>query len=145
MIQSLAISGVYTSSPDGVEYVTGNGNPYIKVLLTNKVEDLKIYDSFFFTEKAHWRAEGFFKACGVECPPFNEITSKHFQDLVGKEIRGDIGKDKRGYDKVFKHLPAEKIDHPVETPIDEVSEQTADDPRDPRNDIDDDLLEEVPF
>lgn len=124
------IIGVYSSDREtGEEYVTKNGNPYIKLGL-EKEDGTKIYDAFFFTEKAHWKVETFFKAIGAVAPRFQDVSFKDFLDFKGKTVGIEDGTDPKGYPKVYKYVPL------AEPKMDQAA---------PPADADDDLLEDVPF
>lgn len=139
-----AIAGVYSHNKDGEEYITRNGNPYLKVLFVqNDVQNGKsIYESFFLTPKAHFRAEMLFAALDKECPAASEIGESDFRGLISEKLNIEIGKNKGGYDTVVKFSSLT----PEIEPIDEIAEQSADDPTDPFGDEEDpDLDEEIPF
>lgn len=124
------IIGVYSSNKDtGEEYVTKNGNPYIKLGL-EKEDGTKIYDAFFFTPKAHWKVETFFKSVGAVAPEFKDTSFKNFLDFKGKTVGIEDGTDPKGYPKVYKYVQL------TEPEIDQAA---------PSADADDDLLEDVPF
>ena len=131
------IKGVYTHSRDGKEYVTSNGYFFVKVLLS--LEDgNSIYESFFFTQRAHFRFEDLFASAGQTAPNPSVISANHLNQLIGDEINIAVGKNKAGYDTVTKFYPAEKAAQPVtvdEQVPDEIAEQSADL----------DLDEDVPF
>lgn len=121
------IIGVYSSDREtGKEYITQNGNPYIKLAL-QKDDGTKIYDAFFFTEKAHWKVEQFFKAMGRVAPQFAETTYKNFLEFKDEDVFIEDGTDKKGYAKVYKYVQKQ----PSAATIAE--------------DIDEELNEDVPF
>ena len=96
------IKGVYTSDlKTGQEYVTKSGNIYLKLLIAT--EDKSVYDSIFFTEKAHWKMETFFQSCGQPVIPFSDVKAQHFIDCIGKDVDVSFGKDQNGYDNVKKY------------------------------------------
>jgi|GEM_PF-4326947 len=127
------IIGVYSSDREtGEEYVTKNGNPYIKLGL-EKEDGTKIYDAFFFTEKAHWKVESFFKSMNALPPKFKDTSYKNFLDFKGKAIGIEDGTDAKGYAKIYKYLA---LDEPIEPKMDRAA---------PIENADQDLLEDVPF
>lgn len=132
------IKGVYTHKQDGTEYVTKKGNLYIKLLLSLENGD-SLYESFFFTPRAHFRFEDLYASAGQQAPSATEITAANVNQLIGEEININVGKNKAGYDTVTKFYPKQV---PVTAGAaaddgitDEISGQVADD----------DLDEEVPF
>ena len=130
------IKGVYTHAKDGEEYVTRNGNFYCKVLLALENEGGSLYESFFFTPKAHWRFEDLFGAAGKAAPSADQISANDLNDLIGDEIKINVGKNKQGYDTVTKFYPAATQTVAVNEQVpDEIAEQSADA----------DLDEDVPF
>ena len=94
-----------------------------------------IYESFFFTPKAHWRFEDLFGAAGKAAPSADQISANNLNDLIGEEIKINVGKNKQGYDTVTKFYPAAKSVAVDEQVPDEIAEQSADV----------DLDEDVPF
>lgn len=135
------IKGVYTTNKDtGEEYVTRNGNLYLKLLLSCETGQT-VYEAIFLTPRAHWRVEDVFKAAGKPAPDADSVKTSDFNALVGSDIKVSVGKNKGGYDCVTKFYPAEDEsgDHELIEPTDEISEQGASDPTDP------DLDEDVPF
>ena len=126
-----AIAGVYTCSPDGEEYVTKNGNPYLKVLFVDAELEhgKKIYQSFFFTPKAHFRAEQLFAAVDANCPSAEDISSAHFKALISGKLEIVIEKNKAGYDTITKFNSLKpKMVEPIEPSVtDEISGQLDDD------------------
>tara|TARA_B100000886_G_C20420208_1_gene491192 strand:- start:1686 stop:2093 length:408 start_codon:yes stop_codon:yes gene_type:complete len=131
------IKGVYTTNKDtGEEYITRNGNFYLKLLLACETGQ-SLYDSVFLTPKAHWRVQDIFKAAGMTAPSADQIKTNDFNELIGSEIKIAVGKNNGGFDTVTKFYPAEL--EPAIAPIDEIAEQVADDPTDPE------LDEDVPF
>jgi hypothetical protein len=128
------IKGVYTHAQDGKEYVTRNGNFFCKVLLSLENEKA-LYESFFFTPKAHFRFEDLFAAAGKVSPDASEISANHLNELIGEEINIAVGKNKAGYDCITKFYPPEIKEqvHDAPTPPVEVTVP------------DDDLDEDVPF
>jgi len=129
------IKGVYTHAKDGEEYVTRNGNFYCKLLLALENDGGSIYESFFFTPKAHWRFEDLFAACGRPVPSAANISANDLNALIGDEIKINVGKNKQGYDTVTKFYPALQPVAVDEQVPDEIAEQSADV----------DLDEDVPF
>lgn len=126
------IIGVYSSDKEtGAEYVTKNGNPYIKLGL-QKDDGTKIYDAFFFTEKAHWKVEQFFKCLGAVAPAFKDTSFRSFLDFKGREIGVEDGTDPKGYAKIYKYVPLAE----PEPKMDRAA---------PVSDVDEDILEDVPF
>ena len=115
-MQNGKIIGAYSSSPDGVEYVTANGNIYWKLQV--EIEDgRKIYDSFFCTKNAHWKFEAVFNAVGQTAPSYEDIEFEHFESLKGNNVLVRVGKDKRGYDAInlYKMIEPETVKNdPVE-------------------------------
>ena len=136
----VAIAGVYSHSKDGEEYITRNGNPYIKVLFVQNdmPQGKTIYESFFLTKAAHYRVEMLFNALGKECPSADDIGMGDFRALISSKLDIEIGKNKGGYDTVVKfNSIAPVIVEPIESVLtDEISGQFNDDP---------DLDEDVPF
>lgn len=132
------IIGVYSSNRDGEEYITKNGNPFLKVCVS--VDDKNYYDAFFFTPKSHWKFESLFKACGAPVPSYDDIKFSTVENLIGCHCLVRVGKDKGGYDTVNLYRPIESKeaqDAPTPPPEPEPEpEQPADDP---------DLFEDVPF
>ena len=128
MKKNVDIVACYTESQDGEEYITKSGNPYLKMMYKERggMGDV-VYDSFFMTPKAHWKTESLFKAAKAICPAFEDIESAHFNNLIGSQIVIEVGKNKAGYDTVFKHSPNELpvLDNPEVT--DDISGQIADD------------------
>lgn len=134
-----AITGVYTSSVDGVEYVTKNGNPYLKVLFVEDEGTKKIYEPFFMTLKAHFRAEQLFDAVNEPCPTFEEIGAENFKALIGQKLEIVVGTNKAGYDTIKKFVSIPKIVEPIEPVYD-----CLDRPQDLLDD-DDDENDDIPF
>lgn len=103
---------IYTEDKDGNLKTTRNGNRWISLLVGDG--DDVIYESVFFTKKAHWKTEMIFKAFGAIAPDFDDIASKKmdeedwnlnlesFQALVGKSFKAIEGNDKGGYKKIIK-------------------------------------------
>ena len=131
------IKGVYTHSKDGEEYITKNGNFFAKVLLSLE-NGQSLYESFFFTPKAHFRFEDLFASAGQTAPEAAVISANHLNQLIGDEINIAVGKNKAGYDTVTKFYPSKNVAQSVavdEQVPDEIAEQSADV----------DLDEDVPF
>jgi hypothetical protein len=103
---------IYLEDKDGNLKVTKNGNRWISLLVGDG--DDVIYESVFFTKKAHWKTEVIFNAFGATAPDFEEIAFKKmdeadwtlnlesFQALVGKSFKAVEGTDKGGYKKIIK-------------------------------------------
>lgn len=128
------IKGVFTSNKDGEEYVTKNGNPFLKVMVV--VGDNAYYDAFFFTPAAHWKFESLFGACGKIAPSADDIAFKDVEALVGSHVLVRVGKDKKGYDVV--NLYKKIVEEPkMDKPAPDINLSGSDD--------DEDLLENVPF
>ena len=132
MKKNVDIVACYTESQDGEEYITKSGNPYLKMMYKEKggMGDV-VYDSFFMTPKAHWKTESLFKAAHANCPAFEDIETAHFNNLIGAQIVIEVGKNKAGYDTVFKHSPS-RIEVPQTNAdttelTDDISGQIADD------------------
>ena len=125
------IKGVYTHSKDGEEYVTKNGNMFLKLLIALENGD-SIYEAIFFTPKAHWKVEEVFASVGRIAPNPSELSTSHFNELVGSEIEVSVGKNNGGYDCIKKFYPA-KNNKVEEAPVSVPSE------------VDEDLDEDVPF
>lgn len=129
------IKGVYTHSQTGDEFVTKNGNFYIKLLIALSNGD-SIYDAVFLTPKAHWKTEEVFASAGKVAPSSSDIETSHFNDLIGCEIDVSTGKNKNGYDCIKKFYPAKSNADVVDEDVPVgVAEQSADV----------DLDEDVPF
>ena len=141
------IKGVYSSNKDGVEYVTKNGNPFLKVMVV--VGDKAYYDAFFFTPAAHFRFEGLFRACGRVAPTHEDIIFKDVEDLIGTNVLVRVGKDKRGYDciNLYKPILPEEEVKPEHRNIADIGDGNAANPPEEKEDDSDDpdLLENVPF
>jgi hypothetical protein len=125
------IKGVYTHSKDGEEYVTKNGNIFLKLLIALENGD-SIYEAIFFTPKAHWKVEEVFASVGRIAPNPSELLTSHFNELVGSEIDVSVGQNTAGYDCVKKFYPAKN--NKVEEALVSVPSE-----------VDEDLDEDVPF
>lgn len=123
------IKGVYSSNPDGEEYITKNGNPFVKVCVV--VDDKAYYDAFFFTPKAHWKFESLFKACGETVPDYEDMTTGSLDSLIGNYVLVRVGKDKAGYDNINLYKRVAETEPPVEQNYSEEDE--------------DEDLDDVPF
>lgn len=128
------IKGVFSSDKDGVEYITRNGNPFLKVMVV--VGDDAYYDSFFLTPKAHWKFESLFQACGRVAPSFDEFKFADVESLIGNNVLVRVGKDKGGYDNINLYKPVTNSTPKIVDPQPEKESQFDDDP---------DLSEDVPF
>lgn len=125
------IKGVYTHSKEGEEYVTRNGNFFLKLLIALENGD-SIYEAIFLTPKAHWKIEEVFASVGKIAPSPSEITTTHFNELIGSEIDVTTGKNNGGYDCIKKFYPSKNTElkeEPVSVP----------------SEVDEDLDEDVPF
>lgn len=102
---------VYTENKDGETLITRGGNRYVTMLIGDG--DNVVYESLFFTKKAHWKTEMVFEAFGKVAPPFEEIATqdddgnwelnlKCFNDIMNKSCMGVIGKNKGGYTTIVK-------------------------------------------
>jgi hypothetical protein len=103
------IKGVYTHSTDGEEYVTKNGNLYIKVLLQTQ-DAVGIYESFFLTPKAHWKINALFDAAGLSAPSATSVSAADFNELIGQDLEVAVGKNDGGYTCVKKFYPKAKAE-----------------------------------
>ena len=122
------IIGAYSSSADGEEYITKNGNPFWKICV--EVDNgLKIYDAFFCTPKAHWKFEKIFEVCGRVAPDAKSIEFSDIESLVGNNVMVRTGKDRGGYDAInmYQKIPPQspKMDAPL--PVDLEDEEDDDD------------------
>ena len=86
------IKGVFSSNKDGEEYITRNGNPFLKVMVV--VGDDAYYDSFFLTPKAHWKFDSLFQACGRVAPSFDEFKFADVESLIGSNVLVRVGKER---------------------------------------------------
>ena len=111
MEQNLKLIDVYEKNKEGDDLLTKNGNRYITLLLGDG--DDVVYESVFFTKKAHWVSELIFDAFGSPCPHFEAIAKKQeddtwvlnidsFKDLVGHSCQAVIGENKGGYKTIIK-------------------------------------------
>lgn len=111
MEQNLKLIDIFTENKDGETLVTRKGNRYITMLIGDG--DNVVYESLFFSKKAHWKTEVVFKAFGLEAPAFEEIVTenedgttelnlKAFNDILGESFNGVIGSNKGGYSCVIK-------------------------------------------
>lgn len=128
------IKGVYTHSKEGEEFITKNGNFYVKLLVGLENGD-GIYEAVFLTPKAHWKVEEVFASTGKIAPSPADINTSHFNDLIGSSIDVTTGKNNGGYDCVKKWYPSKKVEVVDENVPDEIAGQVADS----------DLDEDVPF
>jgi len=105
------ITGVYDTDRDNEKLVTKKGNPYAKVLVKVKGSGDVVYDAFFFTEKAYWTFDNYFKACGATTPEVNwsdidaswAIVLQALNSTIGSQVSVNIIQNQAGYDTVQKY------------------------------------------
>jgi hypothetical protein len=112
MEQNLKLIDIFTENKDGETLVTRKGNRYITMMIGNG-EDDAIYESLFFSKKAHWKTEVVFEAFGLTAPAFEEIASQKedgsweltlgaFDQIIGESFSGVTGENKGGYKCIIK-------------------------------------------
>ena len=112
MEQNLKLIDVFTENKDGETLVTRKGNRYITMMIANGEDDV-IYESLFFSKKAHWKTEVVFEAFGLTAPTFEEIATQNddesweldlsaFDQITGKSFSGVTGENKGGYKCIIK-------------------------------------------
>jgi hypothetical protein len=133
------IKGAYNKSLDGQEYKAKTGTYFMKVLLVGDVDETKVYETFYLTQKAYWKVEAMYKSAGVDCPAFDDFVFSDTDALIGKEVNISVGQDENGYNSVLKWSPALGAEKVEAEKVEEVKEDPKVEGYDP------DLDEDVPF